>query len=533
VSALAVVGLTGWLSADRALAELGPILKPNLTADPPGFVKNEELTWEGQKRLLMRFNGYIRNQGPGRLEVRGRRESALEPMHVYQRLYREGATEVHGLQPEEEYEEQSLPEAELVFDTDDGHSHFHVQDIAHYSLWNRAQTEEVAPAQKVGFCLTDSEHVEAQGPSTPFYADEAERRFCDHLEPEALTVWEGISAGWQDAYYWKVALQWVDISDVAPGEYWLREDVDPRGLLIESGTPMEAAKHAYSTSWVTVPGYDAVEQSDSDEAGEPVTITLTSRAFGVSGEPKYVIAAGPHHGTLGEVEGGEVRYTPEPGYSGSDTFTFYAENPGSEYPLTPVDATVSLGVSAATTTTTTTTTGSTTAATSTAVTTTTSTAPRTTPTTSTTTSTAATSKPGSSGDSRGGDNVAGRRRPLSDLEGFIQGDSVIVRARAGIKGRLWLGADGGRHRLGRCVAFVLAGQLRTCRIPLPQHVTRDQIVVWGMLRSGPRVTRKHHRLTGRAAIAPRSWGYLPVAAVDPLAAVLGGALVEDAFAPAI
>jgi hypothetical protein len=470
----------------RAAATLGPVLKPNLVADPPEFVKSQELLWEGQKRLLMRFNGYIHNQGPGRLEIRGRRVSALEPMNVYQRLYLEGAKEVHGEQPASEYEERFLPEAELLYDTDDGHDHFHLQEVAHYSLWNSDKTQEVAPSQKVGFCLTDSERVEATGPTEAFYHDEEERRFCDHGEPEALSVWEGISVGWRDLYKWELALQWVDISNVAPGEYWLRADVDPRGLLIEKGLASEPAKHAYSKQPVTVPGYDALSQSVSDENGGSITLTLSAKAFGVSGEPQYVIAEEPLHGTLGEVKANHVTYKPQRGYNGHDSFTLYAKNPNSNYPLTPVDASVSLNVGAATTTTTTTTTTLTSSPAASA-----------TVTTSATTSAVTTPKKHSSGY---GQLANPASKGPSDLAGAIRGGSLIVSARAGSDGLLTLSAYSGKRQLGRCVAHVRAGQTHTCRMKLTGRVSAsDGIDLWAALQSARRVLRAHHRLTATPA----------------------------------
>jgi hypothetical protein len=358
------------LAPASAFATLGPVLKPNVTAIPPWYVKTEELEWEGQKRELMRFNGWIGNQGPGRLEIRGRRNSPSEPMKVYQRLYREGAKETSGENEPDEYEEVFDEHAELKYDTADGFDLFHLMDIAHYSLWNYAKTEEAVPSQKVGFCLGDDEHLEmGKGPEAAFYVDPLSGH-CDENKPEALTVREGISVGWDDLYGWELPLQWVDVSNVRPGEYWLRDDSDPAGFLVENGPPTEAIKHAYSTKPVTVLGYNALDQSATDENDEAKILTLSSEAVKgkwateevckVSGNPRYEITHQPAHGKLGGVTGEHVTYTPEAGYEGSDSFTFVARNPNCRYPLQPTEATVSLSVTApvVTTTTTTTTTAS-------------------------------------------------------------------------------------------------------------------------------------------------------------------------------
>ena len=57
----------------------------------------------------------------------------------------------------------------MKYETDDGHNHWRLQEIAGYSLWNSAKTAEVAPGMKAGFCLIDSARVEGTGPATTVY----------------------------------------------------------------------------------------------------------------------------------------------------------------------------------------------------------------------------------------------------------------------------------------------------------------------------------------------------------------------------
>lgn len=52
----------------------------------------------------------------------------------------------------------------IIYETQDAHNHFHPQKIARYSLWNQARTANVAPGQKVGFCLEDTQRREDHGP---------------------------------------------------------------------------------------------------------------------------------------------------------------------------------------------------------------------------------------------------------------------------------------------------------------------------------------------------------------------------------
>jgi hypothetical protein len=316
-------------------------LLPNLVADPPAGISLETSTTEGGLKkeappeLLLRFNGYIHNLGPGAVDFRGSRSSASEPMKAFQRVFNSDGT----------FKEEPSA-AELIYVTADGHEHWHLQRAAKYSLWNLAKSAEVAPAMKVGFCLDDSEHVEtAVGPKEAVYSDATGREFCRQHQPEATSLFEGISPGWRDLYSSNLAFQWVDASNVLPGEYFLREDVNTTGVIKETGG---ANVPAYTTSPVVIPGFNALAQSVSAQTGTAQTITLTSKAFKDAATPTYKIVTGPAHGTLGAISKNQVTYTPTAGYTGADSFTFSAADPSSPFPRSPATATVSIEVGAAT-----------------------------------------------------------------------------------------------------------------------------------------------------------------------------------------
>jgi hypothetical protein len=372
------------LASDRLLAAhasgSAPLL-PNLVADPPDGVELVTSNVENESRLLLRFNGYVHNAGPGALDFRGSRarpqvigmsetqlhnelqaykareeslpqkleeELAAPAMEVDQRLFTTNGgdpanSEAYLNRPH--VEEASA--AELSYSDADGHHHWHLQHVAKYSLWNASRTAEVAPAQKVGFCLSDSQHVEPDvGPSTPVYANDSPpyEGFCRRFEPNATSVYEGISPGWRDVYGNELAFQWVDASNVLPGEYWLREDIDPTNLIKQAGG---GTKLAYAASATIIPGFDAEAESASTGEDQPTQIDLTSRSYAEQATPVYAIASEPQHGTLGEVDGDTVTYTPDPGYSGTDSFAFSAHNPNSQFPENPGVATVSISVAAA------------------------------------------------------------------------------------------------------------------------------------------------------------------------------------------
>jgi Lysyl oxidase/Bacterial Ig domain len=378
VRAYAAVGLAAALllgaGSRVSPAQAASTILPNLVADPPDTQSIATDTSTGTPRLLLRFNGYIHNKGPGAVDFRGSREApkvskktteevekarekeeslpqkteeelATPPMKTFQRLFTTNSEEKN-------IERAHVDEAssgELIYSSADGHHHWHLQKIAKYSLWNGSKTAEVAPAQKVGFCLDDSQHVETSiGPSSAVYSDSVApfREFCERYRPNATSLFEGISVGWRDVYDSSLAFQWVDLSNVLPGEYWLREDVNPLGFVKETGGENVPV---YSTTATIVPGFDAQPQAVETQAGVAKTVTLSSKAFKDSSKPTYKIVSGPAHGTLGSVNSeGKVAYTPTAGWSGPDSFTFSAADASSKFPEHPAVATVSIEVTSST-----------------------------------------------------------------------------------------------------------------------------------------------------------------------------------------
>jgi hypothetical protein len=355
--AVAGIGLALVLVLHEARAS-GPTPQlPNLVVDEPDFVSlsvSEETPTKqhAEAKLLLRFNGYLHNKGPGALDVRGSRgtpnpsEPASPPMNVSQRIYNLPSDEIP-------YQDATIP-AKLEYVDADGHHHWHLQHIAYYSLWNAAKSAEVAPAQKVGFCLEDSEHREPEvGPSEPVYTDSessqlGSRRFCEELKPEAISVFEGISPGWRDLYERQLAFQWVDVSNVLPGEYFLRAEADPEHVLQQAPG---SKPPVFKQEATIVPGYDALPQSLSTKEDEATPVTLTTQTWSgkevdeqPSPNPEFEIVSQPQHGTLGSLSAGQVTYAPTAGYNGVDSFTFAARDRESPFPKSPAVATVSISV---------------------------------------------------------------------------------------------------------------------------------------------------------------------------------------------
>jgi hypothetical protein len=246
---------------------------------------------------------------------------------------------------------------QVKYEAADGHKHFHLMHVMRYSLWNSTKTAEVAPGQKVGFCLYDLQQASNPGPVDPQTYTEGVTHFCrdpnfpldDTQQNTAQYIRMGTSPGWRDVYDKSLSYQWVDVSDTAPGVYYVASDADPDGVVWEGGGSAESNTRAFATSDpVTVPGWIAQPVSTTQTGGAK-SITLATTKFGGQGNSnlRFKVTGAPAHGSLNVATGatftaGSVVYTPAPGYTGADGFTYAAVNAASNFPLSPVTATVSL-----------------------------------------------------------------------------------------------------------------------------------------------------------------------------------------------
>uniref|UniRef100_A0A3P9IHW5 Lysyl oxidase-like 1 n=1 Tax=Oryzias latipes TaxID=8090 RepID=A0A3P9IHW5_ORYLA len=98
------------------------------------------------------------------------------------------------------------------------HQHFHSMDeFSHYDLLEVNTGRKVAEGHKASFCLEDTT--------------------CDfgHLKRYACTSHtQGLSPGCYDTYNADIDCQWIDITDVKPGNYILKLTVNPKYLVRES-----------------------------------------------------------------------------------------------------------------------------------------------------------------------------------------------------------------------------------------------------------------------------------------------------------
>ena len=340
-SVLALLGSAGAAAIALPIVALGGPgpQAPDLRADPVERVSGPEFFSTGgigAGRLLVRFDGFVTNIGQGPVEIRGNPQIPGDVKQYARNVTGGPVNTAVGTPP-------------IVYDEGDGHDHFHLMRVMRYSLWNAARTGPAAPGQKVGFCLYDIEPAlpPTPPPQTQTYT-EVVTEFCESGDEFSTSLRMGTSVGWRDVYDKTLAYQWVDVSDTAPGSYWVASEADPDNVVWEGGGAAEGPSLAFGPTPVTVPGWLAQPLS-APRTGAPQAITLQAQKFGAQGDAsrRFRIVSPPAHGTLSVAPGQDfasptITYTPNPGDNSPDSFTYAGVYNGWGYPTVPVPATVTL-----------------------------------------------------------------------------------------------------------------------------------------------------------------------------------------------
>ena len=317
-------------------------LLPDLVADPPvQWGEVQPFTWDGVEFLALRFEGYVTNLGDGPLDLAGdpRLADPSDPTShdVWQRVITSTGDWVKLTKPPVRYE------------TDDGHNHFHLMEIVAYSLWDEAGTTQILPGRKVGFCMLDVESLPERHPHPGDQTYESEVvENCRANNPDADSLRMGVTEGWRDVYEGSVTFQWVDVSDLRPGNYRLAAESDPYDIVVETDETNNGVVVSEAIS--AVPGYVAESQTLSTESNTAVEVVLTATAFGKPIGPRYFrIVTAPANGSINAAVGVPLSgtilwYTPDEGFSGVDSFEYEAYDVYSAYPRTAVVAAVAITV---------------------------------------------------------------------------------------------------------------------------------------------------------------------------------------------
>jgi hypothetical protein len=193
-------------------AQEAKVLRPDLIVVPK-YLKDTAIDKQKiQGRTLLRLSTGVANIGLGPLEIFGGKVVGNQ-QEVWQRIYRSDGTSY------------KMPVGYFVYHPT--HRHIHFEDFAIFRL-RTVQADNspgpvVAEGAKTSFCLRDTD---VYSTTLPNYSG---KHFttCDvHTQ--------GVSVGLIDVYRKSLDDQWIDVTNVRSGTYWLETEVDPDKRLYET-----------------------------------------------------------------------------------------------------------------------------------------------------------------------------------------------------------------------------------------------------------------------------------------------------------
>jgi len=221
----AAAALIAATTVAMSLASLAPVSSapaltdhlPNLRTRKPAYLT---IRYESGRKLL-RFTNMIVNAGNGPLDVRPVNDLSGTTA-AYQNIFTHDAFG-NWIKTSERFV------GTFVFHVE--HDHWHFEDFAEYALHRRASDGSVGSVisghqDKVSFCMADSQAVLR---SLAHFSSRA--AYPTSCSQNAV---QGISVGWGDRYNWRLAGQWVDVTNIPDGTYWLVSTADPVNRLLET-----------------------------------------------------------------------------------------------------------------------------------------------------------------------------------------------------------------------------------------------------------------------------------------------------------
>jgi hypothetical protein len=205
------------LASGCAFAQPAVDLLPDMVVDTSFLSDHEVRTDIKPNRFHLIFSNAMANIGDGPLHIFGvkpkDKHGDEETQKVKQRVFRSDGSHYNRLAGHFVYHPQ--------------HNHTHFEDWAIYRLReilpDDGVGEIVGSSRKTSFCLLDSFEYDTSLPNSP---EDPEYIACS-------TNVQGISVGYEDLYDKSIPGQWIDVTDLPNGEYWLESEVDPENNVLE------------------------------------------------------------------------------------------------------------------------------------------------------------------------------------------------------------------------------------------------------------------------------------------------------------
>jgi hypothetical protein len=196
-------------------------LIPDLLAIPADDFRIQKVNVNGRDIVLLRFSQAFGNIGRGPLQVRrggsGRYCRGRGKATGYQDVFfADGSMRSVRLKECMVYHPQ--------------HRHWHIANVARYDLhevnpYTGGLGSIVASSNKISFCLFDEHRLSSRLYSGPRYPS----RYTT-----CKTRITGITPGWVDEYSYRVYGQWINITNVKDGIYYMKTTVNPTNIFIEA-----------------------------------------------------------------------------------------------------------------------------------------------------------------------------------------------------------------------------------------------------------------------------------------------------------
>jgi hypothetical protein len=214
-----------------AAASPDPATLPNLVASPAWQIRVRH----ARGRDLVTFAATIWNAGPAPFSIEGFRRPDGDLMDAVE-YFSDAAGHVVG----------RAPAGTLFFDHGHGHHHWHLRQLAAYSLLGASG--RVVRSHKQSFCIAPTNAVDLTVPGalrTDGFFGGIGLGFggsvCDLESPHAIWLREQLPAGWGDTYVQSVAGQALDVTRVPNGDYGIEVRANPLGLLQETSSADDVA----------------------------------------------------------------------------------------------------------------------------------------------------------------------------------------------------------------------------------------------------------------------------------------------------
>lgn len=184
----------------------------------------------------LRFDSVVVNVGPGVFEAEGRGPVVGDRLgSVVQLVETADGGRVEVATP-----------AEMFF-AGDGHDHWHVEDLQHWTLASvNDRATPLRAGAKRGFCFWDNYRY---GSTAPVRYHPSTTSACEMRSDGTVPM--GLSVGWGDEYPSSIAFQYIEITGLPNGEYVVTLEADLPTAAAPAGEFVELDEDN-NTAWAVI-----------------------------------------------------------------------------------------------------------------------------------------------------------------------------------------------------------------------------------------------------------------------------------------